>query len=90
MFSWSSSADERLIIGGRAFGWFALSLNARRNGLLGEVLRRDGRVPLRFTENRGLGTGSVVLPASALYARESPEGEAGTVLFGGEVFDERV
>jgi len=54
------------MIGGRAFGWLALSLNARRNGLLGEVLRKEGRVPLRFTEKRGLGTGSVVLPGSAL------------------------
>jgi hypothetical protein len=58
MFSWSSSTDERRICGGRTFDWLTLSLSARRSGLFGEVLRKEGRVPLRFTENLGFGTGS--------------------------------
>lgn len=60
---------------GRAFGWLALSLNARRRGLLGDVRRREVRVPARLTENRGFGTGSVA--HSTLHERERLEGDAG-------------
>ena len=88
MFSWSASAAVRRISEGRAFSWFALSLSARRSGLLGEVLRKEGRVPLRFTENLGFGTGSTV--PSTVYPRESAEGEDGAFWPVGEVFDARV
>lgn len=60
---------------GRALGWLALSLSARRSGLLGDVRRSDERVPLRLIENRGFGTGSVA--HSGLHERDRPEGDAG-------------
>lgn len=75
MFSWSASAEDLRFKAGRALGWLALSLSARRSGLLGDVRRREVRVPARLTENRGLGTGSVA--HSALQERERFEGDAG-------------
>jgi hypothetical protein len=73
---------------GRAFGWLALSLSARRSGLLGDVRRRDERVALRLTEKRGLGAGSVA--HSVLHERR-PEGDAGAWWSDvGDVFDARV
>ena len=69
-------------------GWFALSLSARRRGLLGDVRRKDERVPLRLTEKRGLGTGSVA--HSVLHERR-PEGESGAWCCDvGDVLDARV
>lgn len=55
---------------------------------MGEVLRKDGRVPLRFTENLGFGTGSVAV--SAVTPRESADGEAGECGPVGDLLGERV
>ena len=88
MFSWSTSAEERRFRAGRAFGWLALSLSARRSGLLGEVRRIDERVAPRLTENRVLGAGSVA--HSVLHERR-PEGDAGAWCNEvGDVLDARV
>ena len=88
MFSWSASADWRRFRAGRALGWLALSLSARRRGLLGDVRRKEERVPLRLTENRGLGIGSVA--QSVLHERRF-EGETGIWCCDvGEVLDARV
>lgn len=55
-----------------------LSLNARLNGLFGEVLRDTARTgAARLTEYLGFGTISAAGPA--LILRESPEGEVGAV-----------
>ncbi len=56
--------------------WFALSLNARRSGLLGEVLREPARRPTaRFPEYLDLLQSSSAV--SALNARERLDGDAG-------------
>jgi hypothetical protein len=88
MFSWSISADGRRFRAGRALGWFALSLSARRRGLLGDVRRKAERVPLRLTENRGFGIGSV---AQSVLQERRFEGETGMWCCDvGEVFVARV